>query len=87
LLSSGVKMPVDLATYTAKAARVSKVEVVDQHIHRALRLFCPQELEAALRQTDTLKDEWEGLKTKYPILLDVISNPLKLSHYLELISK
>lgn len=87
LLQTGMKMPADLSTYLTKAAGQAAVTVVDQHVHRAIRLFCPQELEAALRQTDTLKDEWEQLRNKYPLLLDVYRDQIKLSHYLELISK
>lgn len=87
LLKSGLPMPDDLAIYVKQAARVAPTGPGDNRVHSVLKQFCPTELEAALKQTDTLRQTWIDIKTKYPLLTDTLSDQVKLSHYLELIKK
>lgn len=98
LLASGCKMPSDLTTYVAQAAKQPAAQHLENHVHRALQRFVPDQLQLAIKQADSLKATWDQLMEKYPLLGHCVANYTptgptsgvgldKLSHYLELISK
>lgn len=87
LLESGLPMPADLATYVGVAAKQTDVAAGDSNLQSLVRKFCPDQLEAALKQTDKLREDWTAMQAKYPLLTMAVDYPDKLSHYMELISK